>query len=299
MTWQLWTGEYLNIDLFPRLFLHAWTICLPRSVLAAFGIFIGFAGLFFAPSFLNTRTTTIGNHAYVTLAHRSANVVCLQFGGDATWRYQLGSAFIPAVPLLLIYMVPESPRWLLRAKKYPEAYKALTRLRNCELQAARDLYYIHVQLEIEEEVLKGGNFFKRFGELFTIPRVKRATLASGMVMLAQQMCGINIIAFYSSTVFVESGQVRLHLHERDARSHLERVLIDFLLLFIEPNAGTLRFSRLRRCELCIRVPGLVYYRHLRSPNTPPLHVPSNGVDIACHWPVLLDPRVCWKRATCR
>lgn len=42
-------------------------------------------------------------------------------------------------------------------------------------------------------------------ELFTIPRVRRATLASFVVMLAQQMCGINIIAFYSSTIFREGG----------------------------------------------------------------------------------------------
>jgi len=41
--------------------------------------------------------------------------------------------------------------------------------------------------------------------LFTVPRVRRATLASFTVMIAQQMCGINIIAFYSSTIFVLSG----------------------------------------------------------------------------------------------
>jgi len=42
-------------------------------------------------------------------------------------------------------------------------------------------------------------------ELFTIPRIRRATQASGIVMIAQQMCGINIIAFYSSTVFSQAG----------------------------------------------------------------------------------------------
>lgn len=45
----------------------------------------------------------------------------------------------------------------------------------------------------------------RFGELFTIPRVRRATLASFVVMIAQQMCGINIVAFFSSTIFAASG----------------------------------------------------------------------------------------------
>jgi hypothetical protein len=89
--------------------------------------------------------------------------------------------------------------------RYSEAFKSFKRLRNSELQAARDLYYVHRQLQEEFAVLKGSTYFSRLGELFTIPRVRRATLASFVVMIAQQMCGINIIAFYSSSVFVEAG----------------------------------------------------------------------------------------------
>jgi MFS family permease len=50
-----------------------------------------------------------------------------------------------------------------------------------------------------------SNYVTRFIELFTIPRVRRGTLASFVVMIAQQMCGINIIAFYSSTIFRDAG----------------------------------------------------------------------------------------------
>lgn len=89
--------------------------------------------------------------------------------------------------------------------RYVDAFKSFCRLRNSELQAARDMYYIHRQLEVEFEVLKGSTYISRFTELFTIPRVRRATLAAFVVMIAQQMCGINIIAFYSSTVFRRAG----------------------------------------------------------------------------------------------
>ena len=95
--------------------------------------------------------------------------------------------------------------------KYKKAYLALLRLRNTPLQAARDTYYIHAQLADEEVLIAAtgvspkSNFFTRFIELFTIPRIRRATQASGIVMIAQQMCGINIIAFYSSTIFVNAG----------------------------------------------------------------------------------------------
>ncbi|KAG6860461.1 hypothetical protein C0995_010815 [Termitomyces sp. Mi166 len=135
----------------------------------------------------------------------SANLVFVDVGRIA-WRLQIASAFIPAIPLtLFIYFCPESPRWLMKKGRYHDAYRSFKRLRNSELQAARDLYYVHCQLVEEFAVLKGSNYATRFFELFKIPRVRRATLASFVVMIAQQMCGINIIAFYSSSIFSEAG----------------------------------------------------------------------------------------------
>jgi len=93
----------------------------------------------------------------------------------------------------------------MKKNRYEKAYKSLLRLRHHEIQAARDLYYIHCQLQIEASIVGKTNYFSRFAQLFTIPRVRRATLASFVVMIAQQMCGINIIAFYSSTVFRQAG----------------------------------------------------------------------------------------------
>ncbi|RMZ68121.1 d-xylose-proton symporter [Pyrenophora seminiperda CCB06] len=140
-----------------------------------------------------------------------ANLVVMN-AGSISWRLQFGSAFIPAVPLVLgIWFVPESPRWLMKKRNYAKAYRSFLRLRNTPLQAARDLYYTHCLLEQEEVLIREAginpksNFFTRFIELFTIPRVRRATQASGIVMIGQQMCGINIIAFYSSTIFKEGG----------------------------------------------------------------------------------------------
>ncbi|KAK7525899.1 sugar porter family MFS transporter [Phyllosticta citriasiana] len=132
--------------------------------------------------------------------------------GKVAWRLQLGSAFIPAVPLVIgIYFCPESPRWYMKKGRYADAYKSLLRLRNAPLLAARDLYYIHAQLIDEAKLIEEAglttksNMFVRFGELFTIPRIRRATQASGIVMIAQQLCGINIMSFYSSTIFENAG----------------------------------------------------------------------------------------------
>lgn len=124
--------------------------------------------------------------------------------GRIAWRLQLGSAFIPAVPLVIgIYFCAESPRWLLKKGKVAKAYRSLLRLRNTPLQAARDVYFIHAQLEherallVETGLIKTDNFFTRFIELFTIPRVRRATQASGVVMIAQQMCGSKFVPIFN------------------------------------------------------------------------------------------------------
>ena len=110
------------------------------------------------------------------------------------------------MPLLfLIYLCPESPRWYMKKNRYVEAWTSMLKLRNHPLQVARDIFYIHSQLELEEQLLRDSSYMKRMGELFTIPRVRRATLAAFTVMIAQQMCGINIIAFYSATVFKDNG----------------------------------------------------------------------------------------------
>ncbi len=142
------------------------------------------------------------------------------------WRYQLGSALLPALLLIGgILFCPgqfrefrkvrtsanisiESPRWYIKKRRYADAFQSLRRLRKTDLQAARDLYYIYAQVKMEEDAMreerthmrKGdtmqeerthvrSNYAQRFVELFTISRIRRSTLAAFTVMLAQQMCG--------------------------------------------------------------------------------------------------------------
>ncbi|KAJ3481748.1 hypothetical protein NLI96_g7449 [Meripilus lineatus] len=119
------------------------------------------------------------------------------------WRLMLGSAGVPALVIMAqVYACPESPRWLMSKGRYDKAFESLLKLRHSSLQAARDLYYIHVQLEAEKEVFTSRN---RFLELFTVPRNRRAVTGSLIVMFMQQFCGVNVIAYYSSVIFKESG----------------------------------------------------------------------------------------------
>ncbi|GAA6059574.1 hypothetical protein JCM10212_000630 [Sporobolomyces blumeae] len=119
------------------------------------------------------------------------------------WRLMLGSASFPAfIVMVQVFFVPESPRWLIGRGRYVEAYNALCRLRHTKLQAARDLFMINALLEEEANIATGRSAIV---ELFSVPRNRRAALASGIVMFMQQFCGINVIAYYSSTIFRQAG----------------------------------------------------------------------------------------------
>lgn len=137
------------------------------------------------------------------------NIMGVAFMGlkeDLSWRLMLGSTVVlPLIVCAQVYFCPESPRWLIQHNKVEKAFRAFRTLRPTDLQAARDLYYAYVGVELERKVNKGKNFFTMFVELFTIPRNARATLASWIVMFMQQFCGVNIIAYYSTTIFQDSG----------------------------------------------------------------------------------------------
>jgi hypothetical protein len=87
------------------------------------------------------------------------------------------------------------------------------------------MYYMVMLLDAEANLQSGRNLYK---ELFTIPRNRRATQGASLVMFMQrgssrgprsndpcaddvmtvEFCGINVIAYYSSAIFVEAGRSR-------------------------------------------------------------------------------------------
>ncbi|ETN37699.1 uncharacterized protein HMPREF1541_07322 [Cyphellophora europaea CBS 101466] len=125
---------------------------------------------------------------------------------DLGWRLMLGSTVVlPLIVCAQVYFCPESPRWYIQHNKTDKAFRSFQKLRFTNLQAARDTYYTWVGVELERKANKGKNLFTQFVELFTVPRNRRATLASWIVMFGQQFCGVNVIAYYSTTIFIESG----------------------------------------------------------------------------------------------
>lgn len=122
------------------------------------------------------------------------------------WRLMLASALIPAIFVCLqVYFVPESPRWLMGKNRHTEAFESYNKLRIHPVIAARDCFYQYCLFVEETAVQEDSSYGKRVIELFTIRRNRNATIASCIVFFLQQFCGINVIAYYSSSIFTESG----------------------------------------------------------------------------------------------
>lgn len=103
-------------------------------------------------------------------------------GENTQWRWMLASTSIPPLFVMLqVYFCPESPRWYMEKGKYDKAFRSTSRLRNSNLQAARDMYYAHKLLVVEAKQREGRNLLKEF---FTVRRNRRAAQSAWFVMVS-------------------------------------------------------------------------------------------------------------------
>ncbi|KAI9150292.1 putative metabolite transport protein YwtG [Paramyrothecium foliicola] len=124
-------------------------------------------------------------------------------GVNSQWRWMLGSTSIPPLIVMVqVYFCPESPRWYMEKGRYEKAFNSMRRLRHHSIQATRDMYYAYKLLEVERKEREGRNLLKEF---FTVRRNRRAAQSAWFTMFMQQFCGVNVIAYYSTSIFEGAG----------------------------------------------------------------------------------------------
>jgi SP family arabinose:H+ symporter-like MFS transporter len=111
------------------------------------------------------------------------------------WRGMFGAEMIPAALFtILLFFVPESPRWLAKAGHDERARAILARI-DGEKTAAREMEEIKRSIGHEEGTMK---------ELFR-PGLRRALLLGMGLSFFGQLTGVNIVVYYGPTIMREAG----------------------------------------------------------------------------------------------
>ena len=119
--------------------------------------------------------------------------------GDWTWRWMLGVEAIPAlIYFLALFLVPESPRWLVMRGKAEEALKILSRVSG-KVQAEKDLGAVQKSLDDEAHLEKGS-----LKDLL-LPSMRLVLTIGIVIAILQQITGINSVFFYAPMIFEQSG----------------------------------------------------------------------------------------------
>ena len=146
---------------------------------------------------------------------------------DTGWRWMLGSEALPAVVfLLLLLLVPESPRWLAVNGWTQQARQILTRFAG-EVAADRELAAVALVAEQEEG---------RLAELFTPTYRKPLVIAVGLAIFAQ-FSGINAIMYYAPEIFKLTGGSRDTAFQSSVWVGAINLLFTFVAIGLVDRAG--------------------------------------------------------------
>ena len=124
-----------------------------------------------------------------------ADLYTEQWNIDNGWRWMFGSGLLPSILfLLLLAIVPESPRWLAANKRLPEANHILVKINGPE-EAATELHAIQKELMTKE-----GSF----ADLLQ-PDMRRSLLIGIVLAIFSQVTGMNAILYYAPEIFKSTG----------------------------------------------------------------------------------------------
>ncbi|MDR3713060.1 MAG: sugar porter family MFS transporter [Puia sp.] len=113
------------------------------------------------------------------------------------WRGMLGMESLPALLFfLVIFFIPESPRWLLSRRQPSRALATMNRIYKDPGEAARQA------AEVEEQLIEDQRSDWR---LLLRPGFFKALLIGVAIAILGQFMGVNAVLYYGPTIFRNSG----------------------------------------------------------------------------------------------
>jgi sugar porter (SP) family MFS transporter len=116
--------------------------------------------------------------------------------GPEAWRWMFGLGLVPSILFLLgVIWLPESPRWLMQAGKSEEARAVLQKIGSQE-------FVSKTVDDIGKSLI--GSTKQSYRAVFD-KAVRPAVLVGITLAVFQQLCGINVVFNYTSTIFESVG----------------------------------------------------------------------------------------------
>jgi sugar porter (SP) family MFS transporter len=116
--------------------------------------------------------------------------------GADVWRWMFGLGVVPSALFLIgVLFLPESPRWLIKAGKKEAATKILAKIGSAD-------YVNNTLNEIGKTMQQTGTV--SYSAVFA-KAVRPAVLVGITLAVFQQLCGINVVFNYTSTIFKSVG----------------------------------------------------------------------------------------------
>ncbi|SFK71172.1 sugar porter family MFS transporter [Proteiniphilum acetatigenes] len=117
--------------------------------------------------------------------------------GDVEWRWMLGVEAIPsAVFFGLLFLIPESPRWLVANGSVDAAKEVLLVCGNEPGVVTQEIADIRASLDLERHSLKEPFFTKKYKVPITL---------AVMLALFNQLSGVNAVLYYAPHIFNMAG----------------------------------------------------------------------------------------------
>lgn len=130
-------------------------------------------------------------------SHATLQEISTSWNGQVGWRWMFGSGVIPAAAfLILMFFVPESPRWLVRAGKSERAHQMLSRI-GSKSYADETLKDIQKTLSQDTQKVSWSALWE--------PKVRPIIIIGMVLAVFQQWCGINVIFNYAQEIFASAG----------------------------------------------------------------------------------------------
>ena len=151
-----------------------------------------------SPASVRGRNVAI-NQLTIVIGILVTNIVnySLADNGPEAWRWMFGLGAIPAVLFLIgLIWLPESPRYLVKAGKLEKAQNVLNKIGNATFANST---MADIKKSFEGDTQKAS-----YGAVFA-KAVRPAVVIGITLAVFQQLCGINVVFNYTSTIFAALG----------------------------------------------------------------------------------------------